>query len=551
MKTIKENSTFNNIIGIKREAKYIWERRVALTPQNCKKLIQEGVKLIVQPSKLRCYTDDEYLEIGAEINEDLSSCHIIVGIQDILPEDLLRDKTYLFFSHSLKAQPDKKDLILKLKILNNRFIDYEAIRTNKDQKNKNLGKRLVSFGRIAGVAGTINILSGIGQLLLSRNISNQFLYTKLGYMHCNLQEALDEIKKLGELISLQFLPNEICPFIVGVLGTGQVGTGVIEALKHLPHKILSPKDLAAGNYTVMRDCIYIVIFNTDELYENKKTGKFDPIEYNTSPEMYVSKFSDKYLDKLTLVINCLYWEKRYPRIISKSQLKNLFFKKKMNLLGISDISCDINGSIEFLDTYNSNTKPFFIYEPLQMIQVNLVDDATKDGIVFSAIPYLAASFSYDASDYFSNLLFPFLQELVKSQYPHPEKEGFKFSEELNNAIIISNGNIVNYVYNLTFSLQQQSSRKKSSQISFNRDACNIKLVGHLLDRKVYNDIILLLLENKIDFEVITAKIGWLNSDYSTLYLSIFKEDIVVFEKCMAGIKEIVKERECEIQILEI
>jgi len=548
---LKKQSSINDCIGIIRESKYTWERRVAITPKNCKKLVSEGIKIVVQPCKIRCFTDDEYLEAGAEISEDLSKCKIIVGIQEVPVEELMENKTYLFFSHTIKAQKGAKDLIVTIKKQNIRLIDYEAIREVPDNKNL-AGRRLVSFGRIAGVAGTLNIFSGIGQLLLSRKISNQFLFTKLGYMHCSLQEAFDSLKKLGEYISEQFLPNEICPFVIGVLGSGEVGTGVIESLKCLPHKIITKKELLEDTFEKRRDIIYVVIFNSEDLYENINTGKFDWKQYTHDPENYVSKFSEVYLEKLSLVINCLYWEKKFPRVISKDQLKNLFFKKKMKLLGISDISCDINGSIEVLESYNSNSKPFVVYEPLQMLNVNLVDDATKDGIMFTAIPYLAASFSYDASEYFSDLLFPFLKELVKSNYPLPEDKNFKLSEELNNAIIISHGKIVNYVNPLRIMLERQNTPTKQDSkniIQLNLNSNNLKITGHLIDRKVFQRICVLLLKYDLEFEVLNSNIGWNESDLSVVYLSVAKENNDAYQECLKEITEITNREECELKTI--
>ncbi len=542
-----DKSNCNNCIGIIRESKYTWERRVALTPKNCQKLISEGIKVLVQPCKIRCYTDEEYLEVGAQISEDLSPCKIILGIQDIPINNLLKDKTYLSFSHALKGQPDKAELIKKIKELNIRLIDYEAIR--EESNCKHWGKRLVSFGRIAGVAGTLNIFNLIGQLLLARKISNQFLFTKLGYMHCNLEEAFDSIKKLGEYISEQYLPNEICPFIIGVLGSGQVGTGVIEALKFLPHKMISPKDLRENNYERKRDMVYIVVFNSEDLFETKKTGQFNWAEFTEDPEKFVSKFTETSLEKISLLINCLYWEKRFPRIISKEQLKTLFFNKNPKLLGISDISCDINGSIEILEEYNSNKRPFFIYEPLQMINVNLVDDSSPKGIMFTAIPYLAASFSYDASEYFSDLLFPFLKELVKSKYPLDEPNDFAFSKVLDNAIITSKGKLVNYTFSLTYGQEKQATNINKNKIVIDLESNTLKLVGHLLDRKIYNNISILLLKYNLEFEVLYSKIGWLEEDYSTVYLSISNKDQEKYQKCFEEISDIAKKSECVLKVV--
>ena len=368
-------------------------------------------------------------------------------------------------------------------------------------------------------------------------------------MHCNLNEAFDSLITLGEQIKEQFLPREICPFIVGVLGCGEVGNGVVEALKFLPHKIITKKELCEG-LPKTRDLIYIVVFKHEDLYENKKTGEFDWKLYIADPENYISKFSENYLDKLSIVINCLYWEKRFPKVITKEQLKNLFFKKTMKLLGISDISCDLNGSIEMLETYNSNCKPFSIYEPLQTISLELVDDASKDGIIYTAIPYLAASFSYDASEYFSDLLFPFLNELIRSKYPLPEDEGFKLSEELTNAILTSNGQIVNYSNSLLFSLKQQTNiNPQRKKIMVDLDLNNLKLVGHLVDRKVYHRISILLLTYNLEFEVLYAEIGDEGPHLSTIYLSVSNKDHEAFEKCFKEIEELIKQEECEVKVI--
>ncbi|RME33505.1 MAG: hypothetical protein D6793_09695, partial [Thermoflexia bacterium] len=93
-------------IGIRREDKSVWERRVPITPQDAR-LLQEqhGVKVIVQPSELRVFRDEEYRAAGVQVQEDLSACDVIFGVKEVPPAHLLPGKTYVFFAHVIKGQP--------------------------------------------------------------------------------------------------------------------------------------------------------------------------------------------------------------------------------------------------------------------------------------------------------------------------------------------------------------------------------------------------------------------------------------------------------------
>ena len=92
------------IIGILREVKSKWERRCALTPKEVEALTSDGsIKVLVQPSPSRCYTDDEFIEAGAQIEEDLTPCDVIFGVKEVPIENIIAGKTYFFFSHTIKA----------------------------------------------------------------------------------------------------------------------------------------------------------------------------------------------------------------------------------------------------------------------------------------------------------------------------------------------------------------------------------------------------------------------------------------------------------------
>ena len=60
------------IVGIRREDKNRWERRVPLVPEDLTRLnADHGVEFIVQSSPIRVFTDDDYRRAGVNVAEDL------------------------------------------------------------------------------------------------------------------------------------------------------------------------------------------------------------------------------------------------------------------------------------------------------------------------------------------------------------------------------------------------------------------------------------------------------------------------------------------------
>ena len=202
-------------IGLRREDKSVWERRVALTPSNVSAILKSspGFRIIVQPSQTRIFTDREFKENGAEIDEDLSPCNLIIGVKEVGIEHLLPNRSYMFFSHVIKGQPYNMpllDSILEKKIS---LFDYEKITDEK-------GKRLVAFGEFAGIAGVIDFLAGLGLLLLKRQIGTPFLNVDVSYKYLNLDEAKDDIRAVGEKIKMEKIPMDLVPMVFAVTGTG-------------------------------------------------------------------------------------------------------------------------------------------------------------------------------------------------------------------------------------------------------------------------------------------------------------------------------------------
>ena len=138
-------------IGVLKEEKIPTDKRVPLTPKQCRILLDTcpNLEIVVKTSPIRCFTDEMYRAQGINIVDDLSDCDILLGVKEVPEESLLSNKTYFYFSHTIKEQPYNRDLLLKMMNLNISMVDYEVL------KNKQ-GKRLLGFGRYAGIIGAYN-----------------------------------------------------------------------------------------------------------------------------------------------------------------------------------------------------------------------------------------------------------------------------------------------------------------------------------------------------------------------------------------------------------
>src|SRR5688572_28394411 len=100
----RHQEIFIMIIGLIREGKIPADNRVALTPSQCRWINKNftDLKIIVQHSDHRCFSDSEYTSAGIEVKEDVSESDILMGIKEVHVEMLIPDKTYFIFSHTKK-----------------------------------------------------------------------------------------------------------------------------------------------------------------------------------------------------------------------------------------------------------------------------------------------------------------------------------------------------------------------------------------------------------------------------------------------------------------
>ena len=398
----------NKIIGIRKEDKNRWERRTPLVPEHIQELKgTEKIDFMIQPSKIRIYPDQEYASVGTNLSEDMQECDCVFGIKEMPIDFFQPKKTYIFFAHVIKGQSHNMPMLKKMLELGCTLIDYEKVADEK-------GKRLIFFGHHAGLAGMIDTLWAFGRRIENEGIPSPFHEIRQTIQYENLAHAKQSISEVGKKIVKEGLHPSLVPLVCGITGYGNVSGGAQEIFDLLPFEEIKPKALgeffAKKNFS--KNKLYKLVFHEDDIVEPKtKDGNFELRDYFSHPEKYRSLF-ERYVPYLTMLVNCIYWDNRYPRLISKNFLK-LLFKSEPRLRVIGDISCDIEGSIEVTVKATNPDNPVFVYDP---ITNRTIDGVVGRGPVIMAVDNLPCEIAKEASIYFSNVLKPFVPAIANSDF---------------------------------------------------------------------------------------------------------------------------------------
>ena len=453
----------NGHIGIRHEDKYMMERRTPLIPSHVKKLIEEHqVKVWVQASEKRVFGDRDYLKAGAAVEEGLRGCNIIFGVKEIPAEVFEAGKTYVFFSHVIKGQPYNMPMLKRMMDLGCNLIDYECITDDQD-------KRLIFFGKHAGLAGMINSLWSLGQRLKELGYTdNPFLPIRQAHHYDSLEHASRDISMVGTHIANNGIPGELQPLVIGFTGYGNVSAGAQEIAGLLPSMEISPGQLLSlsKRKSHPKNMIYKVIFREEHLVRLKgingscgcgcgcddepdsgRSGNkesFDVQHYYQHPEKYESCF-EKYIPHLTVLMNCMYWDARYPRIVTKEYIKHLFNSGLPRLKVIGDITCDPEGSVEITHKGTAIEDPVFVYDPANGQPAM---GFKGNGILVMAVDILPSELPRDSSEAFSSALYPFVKEIAGTDFSLPF-DSLKLPQAIKKALILHKGKLTaeyEYIY---------------------------------------------------------------------------------------------------------
>lgn len=400
------------LIGIRREDKNQWERRVPLTPRQVRLLREEHqVETHIQPSSIRVFSDNQYRAAGALVTEELTSCPLVFAIKEI-PEAFFQEgKTYVFFAHVIKGQKFNMPMLRRMLELGCNLVDYEKMEDAD-------GQRLLFFGPQAGRAGMMDTLWAFGQRLNWEGLPTAFQELTPAHEYGSLDEAKQALAAVGARIRQEGLPSSLTPLVCGFSGYGKVAQGAQEIFDLLPVKELPPEDLVrfveSGSSSTKQ--LYKVVFHEKHMVRPKAPAPpFELQDYYDHPERYEPQF-EQYVPCLTLLMNCIYWDERYPRLVTRPLLRRLFGEDGTpppRLRVIGDVSCDLEGAVECTLRATDPGHPVYVYEPAFD---HIRDGVAGNGPVVMAVDNLPCELPLESSTGFGEALAPFVPALANADF---------------------------------------------------------------------------------------------------------------------------------------
>ena len=419
-------------IAIRREDKSRWERRAPLTPTHVRQIVAQGIDVVVQSSPIRIFTDAEYQHAGARIHEAIDDCPLVFGVKE-MPADIFEpDRSYVFFSHTHKGQAYNMPMLQRIIEQRATLIDYELITDAQ-------GRRLIFFGRYAGLAGMIDTLWAFGRRLEAEGVRSPFAAVRRAWEYADLDEARRAIAEVGAAISNDGLPPEITPLICGFAGYGRVSQGAQEIYDLLPVRSIAPEELASFRSSGQGQShfVYKSEFHEQHMYRRREGGAFDFDEFIASPERYDACF-EELLPQIDILLHGIYWEERYPELMSRSFLQRCWAEgARPRLRVVGDVTCDIRGSVACTIRPATTDHPVYIYRPEDDTAVEAFDGP---GPLVLAVDNLPCELPRDASEEFGSALLPFIARLARAHGKGPAALE-DLPEEIRRAVIVHLGRL--------------------------------------------------------------------------------------------------------------
>ena len=370
--------------GIIKERKNPPDRRVVFSPEELLELKNQfpTAEIQVESSDIRIFSDEHYSNLGINVANDMSTCDVLFGVKEVPVGDLIPNKKYFFFSHTIKKQPYNRKLLQALLEKNIDFYDHETI----VDANFN---RLIGFGRYAGIVGTYNALRAFG--------------IKFGLFTIPKAETLSGKEDLVTKLKRQVLP----PIKVVLTGCGKVGNGAKEILDAMKIKEVTVENFLTKKYS---EPVFIQIDVLD--YNKRKDGKIvDKNDFYSNPKEYISDF-ERFTKVSDIFIAGHFYGNDAPYILTQEMLK----ANNCTIKVVADISCDVNGPIACTIKASTIAEPLFGYLPSEDKEVDVFHPAA---IVVMSVDNLPCELPKDASEGFGQL---FMKHVIPAFF-NGDKDG--------------------------------------------------------------------------------------------------------------------------------
>ncbi len=354
--------------GIIKERKNPPDRRVVFSPEEVARLVKEHpeAEVKVESSDIRVFSDEQYRELGIEVSDDVSDCDVLFGVKEVPVDALIPNKSYFFFSHTIKKQPYNRKLLRAILEKNIDLYDHETI---VDENNK----RLIGFGRYAGIVGAYNGIRAFG--------------IKFELFNLPKAETLPGKDALIEKLRRIVLP----PIKIVLTGHGKVGNGAKEILDAMKIKEVSVENYLTKIYS---EPVYtqIDVMDYNKRIDGRQLGKSD---FYNNPLDYRSDF-ERFTKVSEMFIAGHFFGNNAPIILTREMLNASDNKIKV----VADISCDVDGPIACTLRASTIAEPFYGYLPAQNKEVDMFHPAA---VVVMAVDNLPCELPKDASEGFGEM----------------------------------------------------------------------------------------------------------------------------------------------------
>jgi len=370
--------------GIIKERKNPPDRRVVFTPEELVRLQSEHseAKVKVETSDIRIFSDEQYSDLGIEVTSDLNDCDVLFGVKEVPIDALLPNKKYFFFSHTIKKQSYNRKLLQAILEKNIELYDHETI---VDATNK----RLIGFGRYAGIVGAYNGFRAFG--------------IKYDLFNIAKAETLKNREDLIARLKRQTLPN----IKIVLTGHGKVGMGAKEILDGIKIKQVAIEDFLSKQYS---EPVYTQIDVLD--YNKRIDGQvLDKSDFYKNPQDYISNFG-RFTKVADFFIAGHFHGNGAPDILTREMLQAADNKIQV----VADISCDVDGPIACTIKASTIAEPFFGYLPIEHKEVPFTHPAS---IMVMSVDNLPCELPKDASEGFGEM---FMKHVIPAFF-NGDKDG--------------------------------------------------------------------------------------------------------------------------------
>jgi alanine dehydrogenase len=363
--------------GIIKEGKIPVDERAPFSPKQCQEIKEKypQIQIVVQKSDIRRFKNEEYELFGIELVDSVEDCDILLGVKEVPKEDLIANKIYFFFSHTIKQQPYNRELLKCLLAKNITMVDYECL-TNT------LGFRLIGFGRYAGIVGCYNTFFAYGKRTKTYELKRAY-------------QCVDRTEMESELAKVK-LPNN---YKIVMTGDGRVANGALEIIYKLGLKRVTVQQFLNETFS---EPVYVQLPCND--YNKRKDNQsFTLKEFFSDPTPFESTFM-LYAQQADCYIACHYWHSKSPLIFTRNDAKSPQFRIKV----IGDISCDINGPVASTLFASTIEEPLYGYNPFTEVETQFDD---QDAITIMSVDNLPNELPRDSSEDFG-------REFIGKILPH-------------------------------------------------------------------------------------------------------------------------------------